>query len=955
MAKKNEQKIKFEADITGFKKNIKEAEKSITSLNAVLKLNKTQLAGNGSSTQLLGQRLDELKQKYQQQSVAIENIEKSYEKAVEYFGENSKEAEGLSKKLVELKTAQQRTANEMSEVNKQLIIQSEKFISAGKSITKFGDKLTKIGGKINDAGNKLSVLSAGVGAVVGTSIKSSISFESAWTGVTKTVDGTEQQLSELRQGMLDLSREIPSTAEEIAGVGEAAGQLGIQTENILDFSKAMIDLGNSTNLSSEDAASQLAKFANITEMSQKDFDKLGSSIVDLGNNFATTEADIVDMSMRLAGAGHQVGMSEGEILGLATALSSVGIEAEMGGSAMSKAMVKMQNAVELGGGKLQDVLKKSGKSLRDLELMSANNSKDFKELSNSLGLTSTELKNMITAGANLEDFARISGMSAEQFKKAWKEDATSAISAFIQGLGNTKDKGESAISMLSEMGITEVRLRDSLLRASNAGDLFNKAIQTGTKAWEKNTALTNEADKRYKTTESQLKKLKNEIRANAIELGDELKPMLVDVIEEAKPLISKTKDLVTWFNNLSGKSKDTAKKIVLVTAALGPAAKIGGTMISTTGKMVSGYGNLITKVGDLSSKIKIATTAETLATSAKEAQTVATTASTVATGTNTGALVAQTTVTTGATVATNLLKVAMIGLPIVGVVAGIASLVATFKEMNNETTETNNKVKEQKQAWDNLIDSQQKQVDTGMTEINHYESLYDELGKITDANGKVKKGYEDRAKFIIDTLNGALDTEIKMTDGVIDKYKDLKDSIQKVIDKKKAQIILDSQKSLYEEAINKEREVTEGRIKAYDELKQKQQEMKKAEEELNEVQKKRRESFGIIQTIYAAEEEKSKKKLKNLEDETAKVQETYDTQLELEKQYAYYKGIYEHNMAAAHEEKYDDIIKVNWNLQKEYQNASDAEKARLESDLVYYNNHIDKLNELKEKERYGYL
>ena len=218
MAKKNEQKIKFEADVTGFKKNIKEAEKSITSLNSILKLNKTQLAGNGSSTQLLGQRLDELKQKYQQQTTAIENTEKAYEKAVEYFGENSKEAEGLSKKLVELKTAQQRTANEINEVNKKLIIQSEKFISAGKDITKFGDKLTKLGGKINDAGNKLSVLSAGVGAVVGASIKSSISFESAWTGVTKTVDGTEEQLSELRQGMLDLSREIPSTAEEIANV-----------------------------------------------------------------------------------------------------------------------------------------------------------------------------------------------------------------------------------------------------------------------------------------------------------------------------------------------------------------------------------------------------------------------------------------------------------------------------------------------------------------------------------------------------------------------------------------------------------------------------------------------------------------------------------------------------------------------------------------------------------------
>lgn len=834
MAKKNEQKIKFEADVTGFKKNIKEAEKSITSLNSILKLNKTQLAGNGSSTQLLGQRLDELKQKYQQQTTAIENTEKAYEKAVEYFGENSKEAEGLSKKLVELKTAQQRTANEINEVNKKLIIQSEKFISAGKDITKFGDKLTKLGGKINDAGNKLSVLSAGVGAVVGASIKSSISFESAWTGVTKTVDGTEEQLSELRQGMLDLSREIPSTAEEIANVGEAAGQLGIQTENILDFSKAMIDLGNSTNLSSEDAASQLAKFANITEMSQKDFDKLGSSIVDLGNNFATTEADIVDMAMRLAGAGHQVGMSEGQILGLATALSSVGIEAEMGGSAMSKAMVKMQNAVELGGGKLQDVLKKTGMSLRDLELLSANNSKDFKKLSNSLGLTSTELKNMITAGANLEDFAKISGMSAEQFKKAWKEDATSAISAFIQGLGNTKDKGESAIAMLSEMGITEVRLRDSLLRASNAGDLFNKAIKTGTKAWEKNTALTNEADKRYKTTESQLKKLKNEIRANAIELGDELKPMLVEVIEQAKPLISKTKDLVKWFNNLSGKSKDSAKKIALVTAALGPAVKIGGKMISTTGEMISGYGKLITKVGDLSSKIKIASTTETLATSAQKAQTVATTASTLATETNTGALVAQTTVTTGATVATNLLKVAMIGLPIVGVVAGIATLVGTFKEMNDETAQTNNRLDDYKTSMEEADKAKQDFLNKNLSEIDYYQDLYNELDTIVDKNGKVKDGYEDRAKFIVGTLKDSLGIEIDMTKGVIKKYDSLENKIKDVIKQKRAQTLIEANEEKYNTAREQKNKLEEIYGNILTENKQKEQEKNEALQKMAE-------------------------------------------------------------------------------------------------------------------------
>ena len=136
-------------------------------------------------------------------------------------------------------------------------------------------------------------------------------------------------MAELKQGIRDMAKEIPSTTTEISAVAEAAGQLGIETDNVLEFSKTIIDLGNATNLSAEQGATQLARFANIMQMSQKDFSKLGSSIVALGNNFATTESEIVEMAMRLAGAGKQVGFTEGEVMGLATALSSVGVEAEM--------------------------------------------------------------------------------------------------------------------------------------------------------------------------------------------------------------------------------------------------------------------------------------------------------------------------------------------------------------------------------------------------------------------------------------------------------------------------------------------------------------------------------------------------------------------------------------------------------------------------------------------------
>ena len=186
---------------------------------------------------------------------------------------------------------------------------------------------------------------ASVGAL-GLATKAAMDWESSWAGVQKTVDGTAPQMAELEAGLRGLARELPSSHAEIAAVAEAAGQLGIETPNILGFTRTMIDMGEATNLSAEEAATSLARFMNVMGTSQGDVGRLGAAVVGLGNNFATTESEIVQMSQRLAGAGAQAGLTEGDVMGIATAMSSVGIEAEAGGSAMSQTMKRIWKAVD---------------------------------------------------------------------------------------------------------------------------------------------------------------------------------------------------------------------------------------------------------------------------------------------------------------------------------------------------------------------------------------------------------------------------------------------------------------------------------------------------------------------------------------------------------------------------------------------------------------------------------
>ena len=446
--------------------------------------------------------------------------------------------------------------NRYVELTKEINIQSSSWTKIGSNLTSFGDRMKGIGAKVSGVGSALTKgVTAPLVADAGIAIKAAIDYESAFAGVKKTVDATEGEYQKMSRAIREASKVMPASAVDIAKVAESAGQLGIKKQNIVDFSKTMIDLGESTNLTADEAATSLARLANITQMPQSEFRRLGSTIVDLGNNFATTEKEIVEMSLRLAGTGKLVGLTEPQILAVATAMSSVGINAEAGGSSFSRVMQKINTQV-------------------------------------------------LSSGDKLEKFAQVAGMSAENFAKSWKTEPQIAMLAFLDGLKKVKASGGDVTQTLKQLGIKSTQEIDTMQRMAGAGDLLSRALKTANGAWKENNALTTEAKKRYETTESQLKIFKNKLTDIAIEFGGPLLKALNSGLDATKPWLQTLSDMAKKFSEMSREQQQNVIKWGLMAAAIGPALKLLGGGLSIIGGFTKGLGSIASGIGKFSGLLK---------------------------------------------------------------------------------------------------------------------------------------------------------------------------------------------------------------------------------------------------------------------------------------------------------------------------------------------------------------
>lgn len=542
-----------------YKAAISSVNAELRNMQSALKMTESQYKTNANSIEALTAKdralnnlLEVQKQKVTEVEAGLKNAQQAEEKYAAKKAELTQKIEENCKALEELKSQSGDTTDEqkkLTDENERLnaeLNENEAYLKAAKrAVTNWKTDLNKAKTAVNETENAIrensealeanknktkanaDAVNALAAAMVASGLKAaireitealwecvdaSVDFESAMAGVAKTTNMSEDELAVMAEDIKRLSTEMPVAATELAGIVEVAGQLGIAKEDLLSFSVVMANLGVSTNMTSEEAATLLARFANVTKMAPAMYENLGSVVVALGNNFATTESEIVLMGQRLAAAGELAGLTEPEIMALAAAMSSVGIQAEAGGTAMTQTLTAMEQAVA-------------------------------------------------TGGESLDKFASVAGMSAEQFASTWDSKPIEAIEAFINGLGKLDEQGESATLVLEEMGLSGIRQGNMLKSLATASGLLTDAVGLANTAWTENTALMKEATTRYETTESKFKMFENSVTALKIAVGDQLTPALANLAEEGT-------DVVQWATEFVQANEWLAPAISAVVAAL---------------------------------------------------------------------------------------------------------------------------------------------------------------------------------------------------------------------------------------------------------------------------------------------------------------------------------------------------------------------------------------------------
>lgn len=327
----------------------------------------------------------------------------------------------------------------------------------GAAVSRFDKKITAQFKKLSN----LSQLAIGlsIGAVFTTAARDITTYETGLIGVSKTTNIVDKDLEKFSSAIINTSKKLRTVSpHQLLEVAQSAGQLGVTgNKNILKFAETMVKLQDATGglVGGEQGAAAIARILNVTGEGAAVVDRFSSALVNLGNNAAANEQEILNVSNEVARSTAAYGLAAKEVLGLSTAFVAMGVQPEAAGSAI-------------------------GKTIRQIELAT------------------------ISGGEKLDKFAKISGVSSKQFVTAFKDNPVKAFDLFVKGLNKVDASGGSMTKSLIDVGLKGETVSKGIIPLAANVEELDRVMKIASNGFQDNIAVNQEFEAANKTIQKSL-------------------------------------------------------------------------------------------------------------------------------------------------------------------------------------------------------------------------------------------------------------------------------------------------------------------------------------------------------------------------------------------------------------------------------------------------------------------
>nr|DAT39376.1 MAG TPA: tail tape measure protein [Caudoviricetes sp.] len=764
----NETTTKFTADLSQLKKEFQEAQRHIALVNSEFKASTAGMGKWSESADGLGAKIKQLNGVLEAEESKLQSLESQYALVVKEQGENSKGAQELMIKINNQKAAVENARSSIGYYTDKLAEMSQEAEESKSATEQLSDT-------VKQQESDLEALKAKYADLVLEQGKSSKEAKAT----AKEIQDLSSELQQNKTALDNAEGAADKFDKTLDDMDDSVGQVGdgftvmkgaladLVADGIKSGISALKDFA--TQADSAHKSFQAATGASTEEMEEfsAEMDDLyknnyGESLEDIGDKMAyvkqvTGEVDpskIRELTENAIALEDTFGSDFNEtVRGVNNLMEHFGISSEEAFDLFAKGSQEGldytgelgDNIAEYGGN-----FKQAGYSAEDYFQLLKNGSKSGAYNLDKVNDSINEVKNRLgdgTIGKNINMFS---------------ENTKTAFKNWESGKGTMKDVIDSIVKDINNCTNEQDALNMAATAFGTMGEDANLKVVKSLKST--GTEFTNVQGKM-----EEIKKIKyDDVKSQFAQLGRTVQmDVIAPLAEKALPTV---KEFVKW-------GTEHLNEIVPIAEGVGVA--IGGIFA-------------VNKAAEFTGSI----------------------------GTLAKAFGALTTDTTGAESATNLFGGALTNLPALAVTSAIAGLAAGVYYLTtkyNESIESEygltkaqqeniDKAAELKKSYDELAQARVEATNGVTSEYDYIQGLKGEYNSLINSNGKVKKGYEDRANFILTQLADSLGLERKEIDKLIEKNGQLGDSIDQIIQKKQAEATLSANESAYTEAVQKRTE-----------------------------------------------------------------------------------------------------------------------------------------------------